>query len=280
MKSGGILLLLLGVAASACAQTKALAANQWEVSVEGFAGIPDGTVQVRENQIVGTPLSLRHDLGVQSVWGLNLEAVRGLSASSWLRLEADAVFLRGSTVLPNDVFFNGCTLEGGTTLDTHPDFFRLTALYEKRFVEFENGGWLSGEAGLTFVIMTFKLHGTLAPGTHGTEMQEDFLTQELPVPILGLRLRLPLCIRLWFEGSLAGGYLPRIYSLKNEGGKVDLTQSHVDLGLWLRYGLTSDLAVKAGYDYSYFVQHETSGEDDNYLRLWSNSGSVALIFRF
>jgi hypothetical protein len=183
-------------------------------------------------------------------------------------------------VLPVDVLFNGATLQGGTTLETRPDFFRLTALYEKRFVAFAGGGSLSGEAGFTFVALTFKLHGTLAPDSQGNETQEDFLTQELPVPLLGLRLRLPLCPRLWFEGSLTGGYLPRVYSLKNEGGKVDVTQSHADLGLWLRYGLTPAVDLKAGYAYSDFVQHETSGEDDNLIHLTSNSVTLGLAARF
>ena len=280
MKTGGIVFALLLFAAAAPAQTAAPAANGWELSLDALAGIPGGTVQVREDQIVGTPLQLRRDLGVESVWGLNLEAVRGLSPSSWLRLEADAVFLRGRTLLPDDVYFNGCTLQGGTTLETRPDLFRFTALYEKRLAEFDSGGSFSGEAGFTFVFLVFKFHGTLASDSARTETQEDFTRQELPVPILGLRLRLPLCRRLWFDGSLAGGFLPRVDSLRDEGGRVDLTQSHADLGLRLRYGLTPALDLKAGYEYSYFVQHETSGEDDNYLRLNSNSISLGFAARF
>jgi hypothetical protein len=192
----------------------------------------------------------------------------------------DALLLDGDTSLAGDVLFNGATLQGGTDLSTRPDFFRVTALYERRVAELPNGGSLAGEAGLTYVFLEFRLQGTLSPETHGAETQEDFLTQELPVPVVGLRLDLPLGGRWRLSGRLEGGYLPRVYSLRNEGGKVDLSQAHVDVAIALRYGLTRGLDLEGGFRFSYFVQHEISAEDDNYIRVSSGAATLAVLCRF
>jgi hypothetical protein len=243
-------------------------------------GIPQGWVQVRENQIEGTRLKLRGDLGIDTSKSLTVGVARHLSLVSTLQLTVDATFLYGSTTLPGDVDFNGATLEGGTKLDTRPDFLRVTALYERHLVNLKGGGHLAGQAGFTYVLLTFKLYGTLSPQTKGTETKEDFLTQELPVPILGFSLDQPLGERLSLVGSLTGGYLPLINSLRAEGGEVKLTQSHADVALGLRWLLTPALAVSGGYRFTYFVQREISGEDDNNVRLRDKAFSLSLGYRF
>ncbi len=254
--------------------------GRWEISLEGEAGIPRGYVQVGENQLVGTHLRLHEDLGVDSMETVEVEALRRLTSSSSLRLRFDSVFLYGTMQLGDDILFNGATLQGGTDLETRPDFFRMTTLFEKRLAELSGGATLSGEAGLTYVFLLFRLHGNLSPETHGTETQEDFYAQELQVPLLGLRLEFPIGERWGLLGSLDGGYLPRTYSLRNEGGKVYLTQSHADATVSVRYRWTPALDLKAGYVFSYFAQHETSAEDDNDIQLLSSAVSLALVFRF
>ena len=84
--------------------------------LEGRIGIPHGYVQVRENEIQGTHLDLRHDLGIETSESFGLELVRRLRSGSDLRLSVDALLLYGSATLPGDVFFNGATLHGGTRL--------------------------------------------------------------------------------------------------------------------------------------------------------------------
>jgi hypothetical protein len=65
----------------------------------------------------------------------------------------------------------------------------------------------------------------LAPGSTGDEMKEDFVTQELPIPLLGVALDYPFTDRLHLISSLNGAYLPRVNSLRKEGGEVTLTQT-------------------------------------------------------
>ena len=191
----------------------------------GQVGVPRGDVQVRENQIRGTRLQLHRDLGIDTSESLTLGAAYHLTALDALRLTFDSVFLYGSSRLPTEVEFNGTTLRAGTDIDTRPEFFRLTALYERRLLALGRGGYLAGHVGLTYVFLTFKLHGAVSSRTKDPDLGEDFLIQELPVPLLGFRIDRPLVDRLSLIGSLTGGYLPRVDSLRYEGGEVRLSQT-------------------------------------------------------
>jgi hypothetical protein len=58
----------------------------------------------------------------------------------------------------------------------------------------------------------------LAATTRGNETSEDFLTQELPVPLLTLRIELPIGGALSLTSVVTGGWLPSVNSLRSEGG--------------------------------------------------------------
>jgi hypothetical protein len=223
-------------------------------------------VQVRENAIEGTPLQLQGDLGVTTSELLSLRVAHRAASGSELSLTLQSLFVYGSATLPSDVLFNGATLEGGTELKTRPQWYRISAAYTRRLASLSGGGILTGEGGLTFVSLNFKLDGALSPATKGTETKEDFNTQELPVPILGLKLALPVSGRLTGTASLSGGVLPLVDSLRTEGGVVKISQHHVDLSLGLA-ALLGGLRLEAGYLFSDFAQHEVSREDDNYVHL-------------
>lgn len=251
-----------------------------ELSLTARLGIPRGTVQVRENQTQGTKLHLHGDLGIDTSESVTLAGAFHLTSDDALRLAFESVFLYGGTRLSDDVFFNGARLQGGTDLDSRPEFFRLTGLYERRLFDLPGGGRLSADAGFTYVFLTYKLHGTLSAQTTGGETKEDFLTQELPVPVLGFSLEEPVSRRLSVVGSLLGGYLPLVDSFRREGGEVKVTQSHADLSLGLRYLLARGVSIEGGYRFSYFVQRETSREDGNDFRLLDNGLSAGLVYRF
>src|SRR5207244_2182700 len=106
---------------------------------------------------------------------------------------------------------------------------------------------LIGSAGLTYVSLNPMLTG------HGKSNSEDFYRQELPVPILGLRWDYPLRQRLLLRASLAGGALPRVDSLRKEGGTMYLQQSHADAGVGLAYLLGRNGQVELGYHFTYFL---------------------------
>src|SRR5207253_245530 len=127
--------------------------------------------------------------------------------------------------------------------------------------------------------------------THGTRLRlgdlgldvseaEDFYLPAMPVPILGLRFDYPLTRRLGLRASVAGGLLPKVDSLRTEGGTVYTWQSHADAGLAVTYAVTPRLGVEAGYQYTYFHQHEKSHEDDNVFELIDHGLRARLTLRF
>lgn len=252
----------------------------WEVSLDTRIGVPRGYVKVRENEIQGTRLELHRDLGIDVSEVVAAGAAYHLDSRSAVRASFETVFLYGSATLPRDVFFNGATLAGGTTVRSRPEFFRMNIDYERDLVALARGGVLGASAGLTYVLLTYKVHGTLAATTRDRETKEDFVTQELPVPLLGLSARQPLGPRLRFVGAVRGGLLPRVDSLRSEGGDVKLTQSHCDVDLGVEYALGPLLSLAGGYHYTYFFQHEVSREDGNEFLLSDNSFRLALGYRF
>jgi hypothetical protein len=239
-------------------------------------------VQVREGDIEGTRLWFRRDLGVRSTHAYELGAAYHPSSRTAFRLTVASNALDGRTTLPSDVLFNGATLAGGTTLTTRtdfPNFMRVTIAGERRIILVGQGGALSATAGLTFVLLTFELHGTLAPTTEGRETKEDFVTQELPVPLIGLRLEYPFARRFSVISSVDGGFLPWVNSLRSEGGTVMLEQSHVDVALDLGYALTRSVRLDVGYSGTHFAQFERSHEDGNDIRLGEDAVRIGVVWR-
>jgi hypothetical protein len=266
----GVALFLLASSRIASAQ------DRWELALRGEIGIPQGYVQVRENEIQGTRLSLRRDLGIETSESLGLEVVRHLRPGSDLRLSVDALLLYGSTTLPDDVFFNGATLQGDTRLVTRPFFLRVNALYERTLAQFAGGGSLAAGVGFSYVLLEFRLQGALAATTRDAETSEDFLTQELPVPLLTLRIELPIGRALSLTSVVTGGWLPSVNSLRSEGGVVRTSQGHADASIGMRRRLGARFRLDATIHGSYFTQHEVSREDDNDIRLRSVGVGLAL----
>ena len=144
----------------------------------------------------------------------------------------------------------------GTEVDSA---YRASLAYERVLASVGDHGRLVGSAGLTFVWLNAAL--TQHPKTKA----EDFYLQELPVPIVGLRYEALLIERLGLRASVAGGLLPKVDSLRTEGGTVYTWQSHADASLAVTYAFTNMLSVEAGYQFTYLHQHEKSHEDDNVL---------------
>ena len=134
--------------------------------------------------------------------------------------------------------------------------------------------------GLTYTYLLFKLEGTVPPTSVGDELKENFYAQELPIPLLSLRAEYPLAPRLRALATVDGGFLPRVDSLRTEGGTVYLKQAHADVFLGLRYSITDSLLADGGYSYTHFSQEETSHEDDNKIVLDGHALRLGLTYRF
>ena len=93
-------------------------------------------------------------------------------------------------------------------------------------------------------------------------------------------MRCPTVVIVAGRSARGGGYLPRIDSLRAEGGDVKLNQAHADVGLGLAYDLSPGIRAEAGYQYTYFFQLEKSREDDNVILLSDNAFRASLSYRF
>jgi hypothetical protein len=257
------------VTAAAHAQPVSAPSSHWEISLDSRVGVPTGSLQVRETTVVGTPLRLRGDLGIEVSEALEASVAYHLTPSDAVRATALYYFLNGSSTTNRPVAYNGEILGPGR-LDSHLDFSRFSLDYERLLWETPEGMNLIGSVGLTFVALETTVNRN----------PENFTRQELPVPIVGLRLVYPLSPRLGLTASVSGGGLPRVDSLRQEGGTIYLRQSHADAEMALTYALSPALQVSAGYHFTYFFQHENSHEDDNRIELIDNAFQVRVTFRF
>jgi hypothetical protein len=246
--------------------------TRWEISLEGRVGFPTGYIRVDENEIHGRRLRF-NDLGV------SVSEVGEGSAAFWLTPRDAArasflyYFLRGGSSLDRAVVFDGGEYNAGH-VDANFDFWRASLAYERVLTSVLDRGRLIGSAGLTYV----WLNAGLTQG--GKTKAEDFYRQELPVPILGLRLEAPITDRLGIRAAVSGGLLPKVDSLRKEGGTVYTWQSHADASLGVTYALTKMLQAEAGYQFVYFHQHEKSHEDNNVFELIDNGLRARLTLRF
>lgn len=255
----------------------------WDAGAFFETGSPGGWVQVRENQIEGTRLGFRQDLGAGSLHTVAVGADLHPGRRTEWAILLESHSLSGRAVLPHSVNFNGATLAANSTLltqTTFPSFLQVTVTARRRLASLPNGGSVRGDLGLTFVALVFRLSGTIAPASHGSETKEDFVTQELPVPVVGVSLEEPVAGPLRLRAGLDGGYLPTINSLRREGGEVTLQQTHLAASLAIAYRIRGRWDARLAYRITHFAQRETSAEDGNEIRLDSRGISLGLVGGF
>ena len=247
-------------------------APRWEVSLEGRVGFPTGYIRVSETVTHGTRLRLS-DLGLDVSEAVEADVAFWLTPRDAVRATYLYYVLRGSTTLDRAILYDGREYSPGH-VDTNADFWRASLAYDRVLASVLDHGRLIGSAGLTYV------HFNPGLTQHGKTKAEDFYLQEMPVPIVGLRFDYPVTQRLGLRASVAGGLLPKVDSLRTEGGTVSTWQSHADAGLAVTYALTPRLGVEAGYQYTYFHQHEKSHEDNNVFELIDHGLRARLTLRF
>ena len=259
---------------------------RWQISLAH--GQPSGFTQVRENNVPGTSLSLGPALGIGHVQRVRLYAMDSIGRGGTLVLKLDFARLHGVTILPIPVYFNGVELAADQPLITSAswlDNWQFTALYRQPFFSTADGLRLDGEIGLTFVGLTYSLQGHPAgaanpPEASGSRTVEDFITQELPVPQLGLDVRYPLSESWGIDASVLGGHLPSVYSLRNEGGRVYVTQTNQEAQLGLTYRWGNGVQFGFGWYDRYYMQNEQSAEDGNYIQMMEHGMYADLRMNF
>jgi len=262
--------------------TNSVIDGRWEVTLDGRIGFPVGRLKVGEfptgnNKIGGggTPGTLLrlHTLGVDVSEALEGSVAFYVTPRDAVRASYLYYFLDGTSTPRVSVVYNGQEFAQGQ-LRANADFSRFSLAYERTLLGRPARERLVGSAGLTYVNLNPTLTG------HGKSNSEDFYRQELPVPILGLRWDYPLGQRLLLQASLAGGALPRVDSLRKEGGTIYLQQSHADAGAGLAYLLGRNAQVELWYHFTYFFQYEASHEDKNLFELIDDGVQARFTLRF
>ncbi|MDE2346535.1 MAG: hypothetical protein KGL13_08705 [Gammaproteobacteria bacterium] len=279
--------LRLAAIALGCLPWAARAAP-WQLQLSLGRGTPGGMIQVRENDVQGTPLYIGPELGIHQVQHVIIGADDELGNGRALVLHLDLARLYGETQFTAPVYFNGVQLAGGYPLTSDAsrvNNWQFTGLYRQPLYASTGGIKLDAMVGFTYVGLTYSLQGHPAgsanPGElSGDRTKEDFITQELPVPQFGVRFEYPLDSRLDLEAGFTGGHLPRLYSLRNEGGKVYVTQTNQSEHLGLAYAADASLQVGFSWYDRYYMQYEQSSEDGNYIRLAEHGYYLSLRYRF
>jgi len=273
-----LVLLAAGLALPMCSR----AGSPWDLSVHAEIGSPGGWVQVRENGIEGTRLSIDDDLDVQRMQTLRFRAARAFSDDDQLRFGVSASMLDGSTTITEPVVFNGTTVAPGKldTVTHFQDFLQADVAYWRRLAAFDGGGGFWGSIGATYVLLNFRLDGTIAPDSAGHELKEDFYVQELPVPVVGLHLDYPFAGAWKLDIDATAGRLPWVDSHHSEGGEVRLAQTDEDVSAGVDYRFASDWHAGAYVFYRFFAQDERSHEDGNAIRLSSRGIGIDVGRRF
>jgi len=263
-------------------------AAPWTLQVGMARGTPGGVIQVRENTVPGTTLSLGSALGIGYVQHLQINALDQIDRNRALLVSADFSRIYGETTRPSPVYYNGVQLAANNPLSSDASWlnnWQVTVLYRRHLLGSAAGLQLYGEIGLTYVGLTYSLQGHPAGAANPSELSgsrtsEDFITQELPVPQFGVHLRYQLLASWDLDADVLGGHLPRLYSLRNEGGKVYVTQTNQLARLGAVYHWKNDLQLGFGWYSRYFMQNEQSAEDGNYIRLSEHGLYLNLHYRF
>jgi len=252
--------------------------DRWEFTFGGRIGAPIGHLQVGESfngsSTPGTRLSL-NTLGVHVSESIEASGAYHFTPNDALRISVLYTFMRGDSSLDRSITYNGEEFKAGS-LHTNADYWRLDLAYERRLWR-SPADELIGSIGLAYVYFNPTLTGLHHTGK---EDNEDFYLQELPVPIAGLRWSHALDDHWLLRLGVSGGGLPKVDSLRKEGGTVYLTQSHADVDAGLAYRWRNGAELEAGYHFTYFFQHEHSHEDDNRFELIDNGARVRFVWRF
>jgi hypothetical protein len=245
---------------------------RWELKLNTRLGLPDGALRVGEGGNHGTRLRLVRDLGLDVSEAAEASLAFRFTPRDAVRVTGLYYLLDNSATFREAIRYNDDRFGPGH-VRANADFYRLSLAYERLLLN-GYGMFLTGSGGLTYVHLEPKL------SSRGHSSREDFYRHELPVPIAGVRIEIPMGERFAARASLAGGGLPAVDSLRKEGGTVHLTQIHVDGEIAVTYALARNVALEAGYNYFYFFQHQTSSKEDNLFELSDSGFRFGLSFAF
>lgn len=255
------------------------------IDIDTMIGVvePSSFVQVRENAVEGDRLNFSR-LHVRTVAVPSVRLGWWVSEKSFFAVRVREFIVHGRRTISDPIVFNGTTIAGGQTLRTNPIWFSLGAFYGRRW-KFPRWS-LTGSAGVDFTSLDFRFNGghavVMAPSV-GTETKEGFRRQEDPLPVLGISTSRRLSTRILAEGSIEGGWINHLNSLRTEGGTIYLSQRQLEAHLRVRLadeGPFRRIQPMAGLFFFAFRQTETSHEDTNTVSLKAYGPELGLTVLF
>lgn len=246
----------------------------WEVNAtfnhDFFIG---GYVRVRELQSDGDKLSLGNDLGMKDWNSASLEIVRFFRNHSGVRASFEYFIFNGSSIINRDIWFNATHLKGSDGLSIYQtQQFRGQLCYERPFHLVPNLRTIC-IVGLLYDGLIFRIRGTTLPDTQRNESYEDFISQALPYPQLGLRIEKELTAKSSLTVEIKGTWIPLFKSFFIEGGHMFLHYYAMNINISYRYHIKT-FYFQPGIHYRLLKTYENSGEDTN--DFFISSGGVNL----
>ena len=267
--------LPLGLVAAILLSSSGFAVERGFLDLDLMPGVvdPSSFVQVRENAVEGDRIGFSR-LHVKSAIVPSLRLGWWVNDKSFLAVRVRDFVIRGLRTISDPVVFNGTTIAGGQTLRTNPLWYSVGLFYGRRWTPASLPGWnFTGTAGVDFTSIDFRFNGghavVMAPSV-GTETKEGFLRQEVPLPVFGLAASRRMSSVLLAEGSIEGGWVNHLNSLRTEGGTIYLSQRQLEAHLRVRLsdeGRFRRLQPMAGLFFFAFRQSEYSHEDTNVVSL-------------
>lgn len=200
--------------------------------------------------------------------GFTFTADRRLGDAAVFRLDFNVTTFARNARLWQRLDFRGNPVPGVVSSGvSYPDFWRARASYWRELYAFSNGGKLWLSAGLTYVMIDFRINASVTTADGAAEAGGDFRKLELPVPSAGVRLSYPFTRRWFIDVGIEGGHLPWTNSRRRQGGIVQFSQTNTDADIGLRYRSRSGWIVRM-YVYAIdYRQRERSRKINSYVRL-------------
>lgn len=237
--------------------------QRWNVNAtfnhDVFVG---GYVKVRENRYDGDKLSLGSDLGMKNWNSFSMEIGHYFWNRSGIKASFEDFIFSGSSVINRDVWFNATHLKGSDGLSIyHTQQFRAQLLYERPFHFFPNvrTKWM---VGLLYDGLIFRIRGTILQNSKRNEPYEDFISQALPYPQLGLGIEKDLSLKSSLKAEINGTWIPLFKSFFIEGGHMFLHYYALNMNISYRYYIKS-FYLQPGIHWRLLKTYENSGEDTN-----------------
>ena len=252
-----------------------------------FAGHPTNSyTRVRENADKGTNLWLEDDLGVPVIGEAGLQLGWRFDADDALALACDYIFIGGGAVLHGPIVFNATTLAAGTDVQETPlsvHWVTVELQFERtifRFAE-KDRGLLAIDLGIRYDDIDWRFSkATISSKSTGAEAGEDFRTQSIPIPVIGLTARFPV-VPDWDLAAGARGFtINHMSSGRSEGGIVYISESFIELTVGAVYMGWKGVQLGFGYRFLYVDFDGESREDGNQIGVFTHGAYLTVQVTF